>query len=153
MFVCEMEVSLCSHVWPQTHRALPSVCLVLRLKVCISVPVIHNFNKVFLQFFFSVSQVVLLQTGGDTFPLIGNSGTVLGMVSDQKTVPCPDSEPTRPCHKAAHAHMHSVWAGPCSLHILRPTRVCCVTLSSGYPHPMCYLKMPEGQQPQSPRTL
>lgn len=107
MFVslCEMEVSLCSPVWPQTHRALPSACLALGLKVCTSIPAIHVFKKVFLQSF-SVSQIVLLQAGGDTFPLIGSSGTVLGMVSGQKAVPCPDLGP-RPCHKAAYAHMHT----------------------------------------------
>lgn len=27
------------------------------------------------------------------------------------------------------------------------------SLSSGYPHPMCHLKMPEGQQSQSPCTV
>lgn len=88
-----------SHVWPQAHRALPSACLALGLQVCTSIPAIHVFKRYFYSFFPSVFQVVLLQAGGDTFPLIGNSGTVLGMVSGQKAVPCPDAGPTRPCHK------------------------------------------------------
>lgn len=50
-----MEASLCCRVWPQTHRDPPSAYLGLG------------------------PQIVLLQAGGDTFPLIGNSGTVLGM--------------------------------------------------------------------------
>lgn len=35
---------------------------------------------------------------------MGNSGTILGMVSGPKTVPCPDSVSTS--HKAAPAHMY-----------------------------------------------
>lgn len=58
---------------------------------------------------------------------MGNSGTVLGMVSGPKAVPCPDSVSTS--HKAAPAHMSSACPAP--------TRVHCVTPSSGYTHPVC----------------
>ena len=39
-------------------------------------------------FFFSVFQIQLLKAGGDSFPLMGGSGIVLGRVSGQGSVPC-----------------------------------------------------------------
>lgn len=39
-------------------------------------------------FFSSVFQIQLLKAGGDSFPLMGGSGTVLGRVSGQGSLPC-----------------------------------------------------------------
>lgn len=45
-------------------------------------------KKGILQVFFpSVFQIQLLKAGGDSFPLMGGSGTVLGRVSGQGPVP------------------------------------------------------------------
>lgn len=84
---------------------------------------------------------MLLQAGGDTFPLMGNSGTVLGMVSGPKAVPCPDSGSTRPCHKTAPAHMDlcrpdPVLFIPCHQPAYAVSRPPLATL------PMCHLEMP-----------
>lgn len=49
-----MEVSLCCHVWPQTHRDPPSACLGLGLQLCTSIPAIYIFLKgAFTVFFLS----------------------------------------------------------------------------------------------------
>lgn len=80
---------------------------------CILAFLRYTFLKRYFYSCFSISQIVLLQAGGDTFPLIDNSGTVLGMVSGQKAVPCLDRVPTRPCHKAAQGSSctHALRAG------------------------------------------
>lgn len=74
---------------------------------------------------------------------MGNSGTVLGMVSGSKAVPCPDSVSTS--HKAAPAHMYLCRPDPVlyiSCHQPGVSHQHCVMSSSGYTHPACHLEMP-----------
>jgi hypothetical protein len=61
----------------------------------------------FVLFFSSVFQIQLLKAGGDAFPLTGDSGAILGMVSGLRP---PDSRLencTAPAYTSAHRHTHT----------------------------------------------